>query len=219
MRYFLFLLSFGCGALNTARPLEKGEHRVGASFGGVVLTQLGPPVPLPNLVLEGQSGLGTIGGRLIDSNYGINLTPLAFGTIGMHLGSSVLLAPQKEWRPSLSVMERIHFYNNWLDTSKDSSVRTAYFLNQIDLTAAWDIASHLGYLGAANYIDIADPELNFAPFLGFQFNGKGTFFAQLEARYLAVNRKPDIVDVSFLGGEKGALSTTFSVGWNLGGNQ
>ena len=42
-----FLMS-ACGALNTARPLDKGEHRVGITGGGAVLP-LGPPIPLPNL--------------------------------------------------------------------------------------------------------------------------------------------------------------------------
>ena len=78
-----FLMS-ACGALNTARPLDKGEHRVGVTGGGAVLKALGPPIPLPNLVIEGQSGLSPVQGRPLDVNYGINTTALAFGTVGLH---------------------------------------------------------------------------------------------------------------------------------------
>ena len=92
-------------------------------------------------------------------------------------------------------------------------------MNQLDLTAAWNIQQHLGYVGIADYIDIPDPELTLAPFGGFVFQSKSKFFAQVEARYLAINRKPDIVDVAFLGAEYGALSTTLSLGWNIGGVQ
>lgn len=187
-------------------------------MGGAVLTQMGPPIPLPNIVVEGQSGLKPLRDHATDINYGMNITALAFGTVGMHLGASHLLFAQNGARPSLSVTERIHFYNNWLDTTKDSSVRAGYLLNQIDLTAAWNINRHLGYIGIADYIDVPDPELTIAPFAGFMFQGKKKCFAQLEARYLAVNRKPDVVDVSFLGGEYGALSTTLSIGWNFGAN-
>jgi len=207
-----------CGALHNARPLEQGEHRAGVTMGGAVLTQMGAPIPLPNMVLEGQSGVKALRNHATDVNYGMNLTALAFGVVGIHAGTSHLLFAQKGARPSLSATERIHFYNNWLDTTKDSSVRTSYLLNQVDLTAAWNINRHLGYVGISDYIDIPDPELNVAPFVGFVFQGKKKCFSQVEARYLAANRQPDIVDVSFMSfGEKGALSTTLSFGWNFGG--
>lgn len=212
---FILITLSACGSLHNARPLDQGEQKIGVTMGGVVLTQLGPPIPLPNMVLEGQTGIKPLASRATDLNYGMNLTGLAFGTVGMHVGAGHLLFEQKGARPSLSVMERVHFYNNWLDTTKDSSVRTGYLLNQIDLTAAWDINRHLGYIGIADYIDVPNPELTLAPFAGLVYQGKGRFFTQAEARYLAINRKPDIVDVSFLGAEKGALSTTLSLGWTL----
>jgi len=213
------VFSLACGALNNARPLDKGQHRVGATFGGPVLTQLGPPIPVPNLIIEGKSGLSPLRGKPLDVNYGLNSTALAFGTIGVHAGVSQLMLEQKGWIPSVAVTERVHLYNNFLDTTKPKETRKAYLLNQIDLTLGWDVQRHIAYAGLANYIDVADPELNIAPFAGFQYQSKGRFFGQVEARYLAANRQPDIVDVSFLGGNRGALSTTFSMGWTFGGQQ
>ena len=92
-------------------------------------------IPLPNLVVEGQSGLSPMQGRPLDVNYGINTTALAFGTIGLHGGVSHLLMEQNGAIPSLSVTDRLHFYNNWFDNTKESDMRKAFFLNQIDLTA------------------------------------------------------------------------------------
>ena len=220
MRTILFITSLfmsACGALNTARPLDKGEHKIGITGGGAVLKALGPPIPLPNIVVEGQSGLSPVQGRPLDVNYGINTTALAFGTIGVHGGMSHLLLEQNGAAPSLSVTDRLHFYNNWLDNTKDSDMRKAFFLNQVDLTAGWNIKRHLGYIGVANYLDIADPELTLASFAGIQFNSKKNIFLQAEARYLAINRQPEIVDVPFATFGYGALSITGSVGLTFGG--
>jgi hypothetical protein len=217
MQIFSFLfLSTGCGALNTARPLEQNQHRAGATFGGALLTQLGPPIPVPNLVIEGQSGLAPLANRPFDINYGLNLTALAFGTLGMHLGASQLLLSAEGLRPSLSITERVHAYSNFMDSSKTLESRALFLLNQADLTAAWDIGRQLGYLGLSNSIDWVDPELTLSPFIGVELRSKGAYFTQVEARYLAANRQPDVVDVSFLGGKRGALSTTISMGWSFG---
>ena len=211
------LFSMGCGALNTARPLDKGEHRVGVTGGGAVLTSLGKPIPLPNLIIEGQSGLSPLQNRPLDVNYGINATAGAFGILGLHAGTSYLLVEQQGLRPTLSVMDRVHFYNNWLDSTKDASVRKGFLLNQIDLTASWTVSKHLGYVGLANYIDIADPELTLAPFAGIQINTGRNLFLQMEGRYLAANRQPDVVDVTFATLGYGALSVTGSIGFTFGG--
>ena len=213
------LFGTGCGALNTARPLEKGQHRAGITGGGAVLTSLGAPIPLPNIIIEGQSGIDPIQGRPLDVHYGINATAGAFGILGLHAGTSHLLLRQNGSRPAISVMERVHFYNNWLDSTKDAEVRKGFLLNQIDLTASWNVSKHLGYVGLANYIDVADPELTLAPFAGLQINTNRNVFLQVEGRYLAANRQPDVVDVTFATLGYGALSVTGSIGFTFGGEQ
>jgi hypothetical protein len=210
------MLLSSCGALNTARPLDQGEHRLGITGGGAVLKALGPPIPLPNIVVEGQTGLSPLKERPLDINYGINTTAIAFGTLGLHLGASHLLLEQKGSRPAISIMDRIHVYNNWLDTTKDVEMRQGFLLNQIDLTASWTLNRHLGYIGIANYLDIADPEFTIAPFAGFQWNSKNSLFLQAETRYLAANRQPEIVDVPFATFGYGAVSVTGSIGWVFG---
>ena len=211
----LSMLTLGCGSLHSARPLSKGETQVGITGGGAVLTQLGPPIPLPNVIVEGKTGMSTSTDHPWDISYGLNATALAFGTVGLQGGGSYLLRSQNHYIPSVSILERMHWYSNYLDTTKDPSVRGSFWLNQIDLTMAWDIKRHVGYVGIANYIDFADPELTLAPFAGLEWKSKSKLSLQLETRYLAINRKPDIVDVSFLTFGYGALSVTGSVAWRF----
>ena len=65
---FLALLS-GCATLSSARPLAPGEHEVGVTIGGPVLLFGGAPVPLPNTVVQGRSGVAELGGRPLDIFY------------------------------------------------------------------------------------------------------------------------------------------------------
>ena len=75
----------GCGTMNAARPLDPGQHVVGVTFGGPFTTSLGPPIPVPNLIVEGRTGLEPIGSMPVDVNYGVNGLAAAFGLIGNFL--------------------------------------------------------------------------------------------------------------------------------------
>lgn len=222
MKYILAasIVFTGCGTLNSAIPLDKGEHALGLSFGGPLITALGPPIPTPSLVVEGVSGVEPLWGRPSDLNYGINMTALAFGTLGLHTGGSLLVLKGEGARPNLSVSDRFYLYTNWLDRTKPKYARDFFALDQVDLTASWAVKRHLLYGGLSSYIDIGDPELSLAPFVGTELRGKNRFFFQWELRHMAANRKPDIVDVTFASpGGYGAISTTLSVGWMLKGER
>ena len=214
------LLSSACGTMNAARPLDAGTHQVGVTFGGPFTTQLGPPVPIPNLVLEGRSGLKPLGSTPLDVNYGLNVTPLVFGVTGLHTGVSVHPIEQQGARPAVSFTERVLFYNKLLDSRKPAETRTVWGLNEFDATASWQIGNHLVYTGLSNAVDLADPELLLTPFVGTELRPKGGNFAwQLESRWLGSNFSPDVYDVSWLNtGDPGNGLFTFTVGaaWNVG---
>ena len=197
-----FLMS-ACGALNTARPLDKGEHRVGVTGGGAVL-KFGTTDSTANLVVEGQSGL---------SPYKV-----------AHSMSTMVSTPQRSpWVP-LDCMEgsRTSWWNKmgcsltlW---PRDFTFTTTGSTIQKNLTCekpfswicgltALGYQRNLGYVGVANYLDIADPELTLAPFAGDNWTVK-KLFLQAETRYLAINRQPEIVDVPFATFGYGALSIT-----------
>ena len=209
-----------CGTMNAARPLDAGHHQVGVTFGGPFTTQLGPPIPVPNIVVEGRSGLDPLGALPIDINYGLNVTPLLFGVTGLHTGVSVHPLAQHGARPALSFTERVLLYNNLLDSRKPADTRTVWALNELDATASWALGHHLVYAGVSNALDLADPELLVSPFLGTELRPRGGAFAwQFESRWLGANFSPDVYDVSWLNtGDPGHGLFTFTVSaaWNVG---
>ena len=155
MRYassaIVVLTCIGCGTLNGARPLDKGQHAAGATLGGPVLTAFGAHIPLPSLVLEGRSGLSPIQGRATDVNYGLNATAAAFGILDTHVGVSHMLLDQQDRRPALSVTERLHLLSNHLDTTKAMDTRALYAMNQLDVTLSGELGKHLIYGGGTVY--------------------------------------------------------------------
>jgi hypothetical protein len=214
------LLLGGCGTMNAARPLEAGEHRLGFNFGGPFTTSLGPPIPIPNLVVEGRSGLKPLGTLPIDLNYGLNMTTFAFGVTGFHTGASLHVLEQNGAWPALSVTERVHVYNNVLGSGKPKETQTWWGLNEFDLTASWLAGHHILYVGMSDALDMGDPEWLISPFFGTELRPKGGRFAwQLESRWLGANFSPDVYDVSWLNtGDPGHGLFTFTVGasWKLG---
>ena len=216
LRTAITLSAWGCGTLNNARPLDQGAHRAGLTFGGPVLMALGPPIPVPNLILEGQSGLKPIGNLSAQADYGLNLTAMAFGVMGVHGGGTVGLMEQQRFIPALSLSDRLHFYNNYPDTTKDLETRQAFGLNELELTASWALGNHLLYTGLSNHLDINDPELTLGYFIGAQIGNDKGLFGQLELHHMAANRRPDIVDVEFLTTGTGSIALTTSLGWAFG---
>ena len=211
----------GCGTFNAARPMEQGEHQVGVTFGGPFTTTLGPPIPVPNIIVEGRSGVQPVAGKPVDINYGLNTTAIAFGLMGLHGGASIHLVEGHGWRPNVSVTERLHLYHNYFDRTKPMETRMFWGLNEFDVTASWALGPHMVYIGGSDVIDLADPELLIGPFLGFEFKPEDRRVGfQLETRILGANFSPDIWDVTWLtiGPEpgQGLISITASASWKLG---
>ena len=169
----------GCGALNTARPLDQGKHRAGLTFGGPVLMALGPPIPVPNLIVEGQSGLNPIGTLSAQADYGLNLTAMAFGVVGIHGGGTIGLMEQQRFIPAVSLSDRLHFTINYPDTTKKLETRQAFGLNELELTASWALGNHLIYTGLSNHLDLNDPELTLGYFVGAQLGMTKVFLGSL----------------------------------------
>ena len=210
-----------CGTLSASHPLEPGDHQLGITFGGPFTTSLGPPIPVPNLIAEGRTGLEPFGELPLDINYGVNLTSIAFGLMGVHGGASLHLLEGSGWRPNLAVTERLHLYHNYFDTTKPKDTRMMWGLNELDLTASWGLGRHFVYAGVSNVLDLADPEFLVSPFLGIDLQPKDRRLGfQLETRVLGANFSPEIWDVTWLslGGEPGhgLISVTASLSWALG---
>jgi len=201
--------SFGCGALNTARPLKEGQHAVGLTFGGATIEQSVSPtadnpeggtmkVPLPIAILEGKYGLKPFKGRDLDIQYGLNLTGLAFEHIGLQGGITYLLMEQDGYKPAWSVNNRLYFYNNWLSTDRTPDSRGWWMADQIETTLSWQVYGQMLYMGIAQTTDFKKPSLLLSYFGGMELIRSGNdpgFGVQLELRYFGINRNSDVAVV------------------------
>lgn len=205
----------GCGTMNSARPLAEGEHAFGLTFGGPLLKLGGTPIPLPNAVIEGRSGLPALKDHPFDLNYGINLTAATFGVAQMHAGASLQLLAQQGGIPAVSLSDRLFFATNGLDRRKED--HGAWGMDQVELTASWALQQQLVYGGLAQYTDFANPRLLLTPFLGAQldFGRPGGFGLQLEARYFGVTALQETNTLKWVTFGRGALAPMLGVRYTL----
>ena len=216
----LLLLS-GCATLSGARPLEPGVHEVGATLGGPFVSAFGAVIPIPNVIVQGRSGLALLGDRPLDLGYGMNLTGLPFGAISLHASGSFLLAHQTGGLPAVSVTNRFFFATNPVDPGTVPFARGVLAVNQIEFSASWLLGNQLLYAALSESIDLQNTGLLLTPVLGATFNFKqeGPFRLHAELRYWGVNRTPQTDRVAWLTPGPGALGVNLGFSWLLGGGQ
>jgi hypothetical protein len=211
----LLLSLLACGTMNTARPLEPGQHAAGLTFGGALL-DMGAPIPIPSAVVEGRSGVTTLAERPLDVNYGVNLTAAAFGVAGLHAGASYLVLDQSGARPAISVADRLYVYTNLGDATKAD--RGWLFVDQLELTASWDLGGQLVYLGASEHLDLRNPRLLLSPYLGAELLRRKRLGVQAELRWLALNQSQVSDAIPWIPDDgRGALQPSLGLSYRFGG--
>ena len=209
----------GCGAMNTARPLDRGEHAAGLTLGGPLLKLGGKPVPMPNAVVEARHGVAALADRPLELGYGLNLTGLAYGVVGLQGHVSWLAMEQRGAIPALSVTNRLYFASNHLDARKaDPGV---WGLDQLDVTASWllgDAQQQLVYLSLTQNTDLIDPALFLSPGLGAQLDPgePGGLRVQVESRWYAPGALPESLALRWVSPGRGALGFNFGVNLPIG---
>ena len=207
------LATWGCGTFNAARPLAPGEHAVGATLGGPLIT-LGAPLPIPSLVVEGRHGLQPLANRPFDLHYGLNATAAGFGIAQGHVGAAWQLTDAKGGVPALTVANRVFLADNHLASNKaETAERHFWALDQLDLLASWDSGRWLGYTGLSQLTDFRYPGLHLAPVLGGQVSlgGARSWSLQLETRYYGVNDTASSNAVPWVTLGPGALGVNLGV--------
>ena len=214
---FVLPLSSGCGTLSTARPLEPGQHEVGITLGGAIV-DIGAPIPIPNAVIEGRSGITEVLDRPLDINYGLNATALAFGILQGHVGMSWLLAPQNKGVPAVSFTERTWWASNALGLPWREDKRATFWgAQQFEVDVSWEISNQILYVGLAQYIDFGVPELALTPVLGATFDpGKEAGLRlHLEMKWWAINQ-PHVYDgVTWVPDSFGAIGVHMGLSYKL----
>lgn len=210
----------GCGTLSGARPLEPGRHEVGVVFGGPVLTLFGAPIPLPNLVLGGRSGLGRLSDRPYDLGYGLNATGLAFGIVQGHADLGWLAVDQRGSAPALTVRNRLFLATNLpaAGAKADGSSVGAWGADQIELIASWQLGEHVVYGSVGEVLDFGNPGWVIVPAVGATIDpGEvGGLRLQTELRWWAVNRTQRLTQVDWVPGQPGAVGVHLGVAYGFG---
>ncbi|MEL6345307.1 MAG: hypothetical protein AAFV53_19530 [Myxococcota bacterium] len=212
---FVIILLTGCATLNPARPLNPGEHAVGATLGGPAFAFGGAPLPMPNIVIEGRSGITTISDRPLDVNYGLNLTGTVFGIAGVHGGAAWMLSEQRQGVPAFTISDRQYLYTNVLDPRKED--RGGLAVNQLELTASWQVQRTLLYAGVAEYLVFSEPSLLLTPFIGAQRAIGASWMLQLEGRHYAINRTENFDSIQWITYGPGALGLNIGFARTFGG--
>lgn len=208
----------GCASLNGARPLEPGKHEIAATIGGAMVYFAGAPVPLPNVIVEGRSGVAKPLNRPLDINYGLNLMPMAFGILQVHLGASWLLAHQNGGIPAVSMTNRIWFAANILGAPyKAEGGVGAWGNHQLEFAVSWEISHQLIYVSLAQYTDFTNPSLTLTPAVGAHFDpGKpGGFKMYVEARWYGLSQKQAAYPFTFFPNALGSLGVSFGFSYVL----
>ena len=159
------LATWGCGTFNAARPLAPGEHAVGATLGGPLIT-LGAPLPIPSLVVEGRHGLQPLANRPFDLHYGLNATAAGFGIAQGHVGAAWQLTDAKGGVPALTVANRVFLADNHLASNKAETAERHFWPSTSRISWRAGTAAVAWLHRAEPAHGLRYPGLHLAPVLG-----------------------------------------------------
>jgi hypothetical protein len=203
----LAVLAAGCTTLSGARPLAPGEHELGAVLGGG-LVEFGGPMPLPNIVVGGRSGIAVALERNLDLQYGLNLTALPFGIAQGHIGVGWFLVGDTESPLALAGANRLFLASNLITTGeKELGSSRFWAADQLELIGSLRTGNHVHSLSLAQYFDFGRPSLTLTPALGtaLDFGQSDGFILQAELRWYGIHRMHELDAVTWIPGRPGIL--------------
>lgn len=207
-----------CSTLPGARPLYPGEHEVGLTLGGPFITNIGPPIPMPMANLQARHGLTKLADQPLELNYGLNLTPIAFGVLQGHVGAGYQFNGANGALPALTLTNRLYLGANVLDPEPAADVPVgAWGMDQLEVSASWDLGQKAYlFVSVSEYLDFGAPSLLLAPAVGAWVDpgqaGGVTFGGEL--RWYGLNRAPDVDTVKWIpSGGPGALGVSLGVSY------
>jgi hypothetical protein len=212
----------GCSTLSGARPLDRGQHEVGAVIGGPML-RFGVPIPFPNVVVGARSGLPELADRPFDLGYGLNLTGLPYGVLAVHGDLGWQLNDQNGPLPAFTVRNKVFLQTNVIAGNKADGVRRGLALaDELDLYASWGLnpeQSSLFFVSLAQTLDFVEPSLILTPGIGTEIDpgGRGGWRFQGELRWWAINRGTLSNNAAWIPKNPGAIGIHFGVAYGFGG--
>lgn len=187
-----------CNVTRVVKPLEKGEHRVGGSFGGPAIIFSGAPIPIPFSSISYAHGLDT--GFTVAG--GIHTTALLFGNLEMDATLGIRAYESSGGRFGITASPGVNLFYGL--RGNDFRVYP-----NLDGTAWWKYSDkdHLLYGGLGTWVELRRDKAHgevqqneLMPYitLGHQFGGEKWHW-QVEARYIGFTYSNDDIVVNYLG--------------------
>jgi len=187
-----------CNPTRVVKPLEKGEKRVSAAFGGPGIIFSGAPIPLPLTSVNYSHGLDS--GLTLST--GLHTTALMFSNLQTDISLGIKMVEAKSKRYGLTANPGL----NLMYSLRGGEFR-AY--PQVEGIGWWQYGekSHLFYGGVGTWVElmrekahgeVQDHELMPYVTLGHQFAGEKWIW-QVEAKYLGFTYSNDNVVVDYMG--------------------
>lgn len=171
------------------------------------MVEFGGPLPLPNAVVGGRSGIARALERDLDLHYGLNLTALAFGVTQGHVGAGWYLAGDADSPLALAAVDRMFLATNLGAPDKEPMGSRFWAANQFELLGSWRTGNHVHSLGLAQYVDFGNPTLALTPSVNsaLDFGREGGFVVQAELRWFGITQVHELDAVTWIPGRPGIL--------------
>jgi len=174
------MLSLGCGATTSVRPLGAGNADVHVSLGGPLLKTSGSTFPTPILMAGGGFGVTD----QVDVSGDVDVTAAVLGVAHVATGVAyhpLLWSSSTRAVPAITIAESFHLLTNLTDTR---------FAPQTTAVAAWRVGNgHLLYGGGDLGVVVGHPvhatRVLAGPLVGGEWKATDRFGIALECKWLA----------------------------------
>jgi len=205
------------------RPVGAGKLAVGASLGGPLFTNLGPPIPAPVVSVNARYGLFD----KTNLDGGLLLTPAA--AQGLDLGIGQLVLDQSGGIPAVMVGGRLTFFANALalsgrlnpNTGKGYDLQPRLY-EEVYGTASWKVHEQwLLWAGVDLFAQIGSRFALVPSILaGAEWRFAREFGLSAELRQIAFASNQEYAVVAFIGpANYGALAANIGFTWYPGAEQ
>lgn len=202
------------------RPVGAGNTAVGASVGGPIFSNLGPPMPVPLVAVYGRHGLDA----KTDVDVGLHL-PVA-RAFGIDAGAARLLRDQDGAIPAFMAGGRVYLFANSLPLVRrqDPTTNQPYgfeprFYEELYGTCSWQVQpTILGWAGLSAFAQIEKAAMHPTVYAGAAWQASPTWSFGVEAKWMAflTNQRNLVIDYRGIN-SRGALALQLGAAYTFKG--
>jgi hypothetical protein len=205
------LLLLGCAAHTGLEPLGRGKFSPNVSFGGPLVKTFGTHIPIPYVTAGTNYGLSDN----VNLNANLHLLPMAYGVVGLDIGTAWFPLRNQGRRPMLGLEPRLFAY-----ASTKNGVKDRFFIfPDVSGSVAWKVGQGLLYTGFDLAIPVSRPKYDeeaasviFSPFVGYRWSlGRGyTLLTELKWYGANITTEDAVVEYTTIS-KKGAIAPIIAI--------